>query len=101
MLRPLHFRANCEDVAHARAAVGALSPRYLAIRAPTEIVTGDADSVVYAHIHSAGCARDIPGARLTTLEGVGHSPHHVAPERIVEIILEAERRAQAREAETA
>ena len=101
VLRPLHFRANCEDVAHAEAAVGALSPRYPAIRAPTEIVTGDSDSVVYAHIHSAGCARDIPGARLTTLAGVGHSPHHVMPERIVEIVLEAERRARARETETA
>jgi pimeloyl-ACP methyl ester carboxylesterase len=100
VLRPLHFRANCEDVAHAEAAVGALSPRYGAIRVPTEIVTGDSDSVVYAHIHSAGCARDIPGAQLTTLAGVGHSPHHVAPERIVAIILEAERRAQARETET-
>jgi pimeloyl-ACP methyl ester carboxylesterase len=100
-LRPLHFRANCEDVAHAEAAVAALWPRYAAIRAPTEIVTGDSDSVVYAHIHSAGCARDIPGARLTTLAGVGHSPHHVMPERIVEVVLEADRRAQARETETA
>jgi pimeloyl-ACP methyl ester carboxylesterase len=97
VLRPLHFRANCEDIAHAETAVAALSPRYGAIRAPTEIVTGDSDSVVYAHIHSAGCARDIPGARLTTLEAVGHSPHHVAPERMVEIILEAERRASERE----
>ena len=101
VLRPLHFRANCEDVADAEAAVAALSPRYGAIRAPTEIVTGDSDSVVYAHIHSAGCARDIPGARLTTLEGVGHSPHHVAPERMVEIILEAERRARERQTERA
>ena len=101
VLRPLHFRANCEDVADAEAAVAALSPRYGAIRAPTEIVTGDSDSVVYAHIHSAGLARDIPGARLTTLKGVGHSPHHVAPERVVEIILEAERRAHERETERA
>jgi pimeloyl-ACP methyl ester carboxylesterase len=101
VLRPLHFRANCEDVAHAEAAVDALWPRYGAIRAPTEIVTGDSDSVVYAQIHSAGCARDIPGARLTTLAGVGHSPHHVMPERIVEVVLEADRRAQARETETA
>ncbi len=101
VLRPLHFRANCEDVAHAEAAVAGLSPRYGAIRAPTEIVTGDSDSVVYAHIHSAGCAGDIPGARLTTLEGVGHSPHHVAPERMVEIILAAERRASERETERA
>jgi pimeloyl-ACP methyl ester carboxylesterase len=101
VLRPLHFRANCEDVAHAEAAVAALSLRYRAIRAPTEIVTGDSDDVVYAHIHSAGSARDIPGARLTTLKGVGHSPHHVAPERVVEIVLEAERRARERETERA
>ena len=101
VLRPLHFRANCEDVADAEAAVAALSPRYGAILAPAEIVTGDSDGVVYAHIHSIGCARDIPGARLTTLEGVGHSPHHVAPERIVAVILEAERRARQRETERA
>ena len=69
VLRPLHFRANCEDVAHAEAAVAAMSPRYGEIRAPTEVVTGDSDGVVYAHIHSAGLARDIPGARLTTLAG--------------------------------
>ena len=97
VLRPLHFRANCEDVAHAEAAVAALSPRYGAIRAPSEIVTGDSDCVVSAHIHSRGSARDIPGARLTMLEGVGHSPHHVQPQQIVEIILEAERRASERE----
>lgn len=100
-LRPLHFSANCEDVAHAEAAVAALSPRYGAIRAPTEVVTGDSDGVVSAPIHSAGLARDIPGARLTTLEGVGHSPHHVAPEPIVEIIIEAERRASERETKAA
>ena len=101
VLRPLHFRANCEDVAHAEAAVAALSPRYGAIRAPTEVVTGDSDGVVYAHIHSDGLARDIFGARLTTLNGVGHSPHHVAPERIVAIVLAAEERARETEAEGA
>jgi pimeloyl-ACP methyl ester carboxylesterase len=98
LLRPLHFRANCEDVAYAAAAVAALSPGYGTIRAPTEIVTGDSDGVVYAHIHSEGLARDIPGARLTTLAGVGHAPHHVAPDRVVGIILAAEQRAAEREA---
>ncbi len=101
VLRPLHFRAYCEDVADLQAEVTALAPRYGAIRAPTEIITGDSDSVVYALIRATGCARDILGARLTTLEGVGHSPHHVAPERIVALILEAERRASQRETECA
>jgi pimeloyl-ACP methyl ester carboxylesterase len=100
VLRPRHFLANCEDVACAEAAVAALSPRYGQIRAPTEVVTGDSDGVVYAHIHSEGLARDIPGARLTVLARVGHSPHHVARDRVVETILEAERRAVAREFES-
>ena len=101
LLRPTHFRANCEDVTTANAAVRALSPRYAEIRAPTEIVAGDGDGVVSASWHAAALARDIPGARLTILPGVGHSPHHVAPERIVFAVLEAERRALKRQTETA
>ncbi|HYA75087.1 MAG TPA: alpha/beta hydrolase, partial [Roseiarcus sp.] len=83
MLRPRHFKANAEDVVDLEAYVAALSPRYGAIRAPTAIVTGDSDGIVYARVHSAGCARDIPGATLATLAGVGHSPHHSAPESVV------------------
>ncbi len=99
VLRPCHFGANCEDVACAEAAVAVLSPRYGQIRAPTEVITGDSDGVVYAHIHSNGLARDIPGARLTTLAGVGHSPHHAAPDRVAETLQEAEGRTVARESE--
>ena len=97
VLRPLHFRANCEDVAYAEAAVAELSPQYGRISAPTEVVTGDSDGVVYAHIHAAGLARDIPGARLTTLDGVGHSPHYAAPDRILDAILRAANRARRNE----
>ena len=73
----------------------ALSARDREIRTPTGIITGDRDGVGYAHIHLAGCVRDIPRVRLTTLAGVGHSPHHVAPDRIAEVILDAERRERA------
>ena len=93
VFRPLHFRANAEDVVAAEAHVAALSPRYSTIRVPTAIVTGDRDGVVYAKIHAAGCARDIPGATLTVLPGVGHSPHHSAPDKVVAAILEVEARA--------
>ena len=92
VLRPRHFRANCEDVAYAETAVAELSQRYGQIGAPTEVVTGDRDGVVYAHIHAKGLVRDIPRARLTTLEGMGHSPHFVAPDRIAAVILEAGKR---------
>ncbi len=98
VLRPRHFKANAEDVVDAQAHVALLSPRYGAISAPTAVITGDCDKVVYAHIHSAGCARDIPGATLTTLRGVGHSPHHSAPESVLAAIVEVERRAEAQTA---
>jgi pimeloyl-ACP methyl ester carboxylesterase len=97
VFRPAHFLANAEDVADLKSFVEALAPRYGEIRAPTAVVTGDRDGVVYTHIHSAGCIRDIPGATLTTLAGVGHSPHHSAPESVVAAILEVERRALAGE----
>ena len=93
VFRPRHFCANAEDVVAAEAHVATLSPRYSTIRVPTAIVTGDHDGVVYANIHSAGCARDIPGATLTVLPGVGHSPHHSAPDSVVAAILEVEARA--------
>lgn len=93
VFRPRHFRANAEDVVAAEAHVAALSPRYPTIDVPTAVVTGDQDGVVYANIHSAGCARDIPGATLTVLPGVGHSPHHSAPDSVVAAILDVEARA--------
>ena len=101
VLRPENFRFNAEDVVDLAAAVAALAPRYGAIRAPTAIVTGDRDGVVYADIHSVGCARDIPGASLKVLEGVGHSPHHTAPHEVVAAILDVDRRAREREAQPA
>ncbi|HYA71750.1 MAG TPA: alpha/beta hydrolase, partial [Roseiarcus sp.] len=59
---------------------------------------GDSDGIVYARVHSAGCARDIPGATLATLAGVGHSPHHSAPESVVAAIVEVDARARRGEA---
>jgi pimeloyl-ACP methyl ester carboxylesterase len=98
VLRPLHFRANCEDVAIAKATTIALSPHYGEIHAPVEIVAGEADTVVANYLHADGLVRDVAGARLIVLPGVGHAPHHVAPERVVGAILEAERRAREVEA---
>jgi pimeloyl-ACP methyl ester carboxylesterase len=98
MLRPRHFQANAEDVIDLKPFVIEQSRRYATIAAPTEIVTGDTDGVVSRELHSAGCARDIPGAVLTVLPGVGHSPHHAATESVIAAILRAEARAIAAEA---
>jgi pimeloyl-ACP methyl ester carboxylesterase len=93
LLRPRHFRANAEDVVDIEAHVNRLHARYNEIRVPTAVVTGDHDAVVYTHIHSVSCARDISGATLVTLEGVGHSPHYADPDAVVAAILDVDARA--------
>lgn len=87
LFRPGSFRANGLDVANLKTHVTALSPRYRDITAPTTIVTGDQDPVVYPWIHAYGLARDIAGSQLVELPGVGHMPHHVATARCIDALL--------------
>jgi len=95
MLRPAHFKANAEDVIDVQRRVATLSPRYREIRVPVAIVAGERDGVVSTELHAKACAREIPAARLTLLSGVGHSPHHSAPDSVVDAILDVEVRAEA------
>ena len=83
VLRPRAFRANAEDVTGMYAFVTAQSRRYGEIRVPTTIVSGDADTIVWTNLHSRSLGREIPGARLVILPGVGHMPHHAAPDVVV------------------
>lgn len=87
VLRPATFAANAADVAAIYDAVVAQAPRLGGIDVPTAIVTGDHDGVVLTDIHSYGSARDIPGATLTVLPGVGHSPHWADPQAVVAQIV--------------
>lgn len=93
VLRPREFIANAQDVSGLAAFIDVQSKRMGEIAAPTTIVTGDKDAIVYAHIHSAGSARDIPGARLVTLPGVGHAVHNVSPDTVVSAVADVASRA--------
>jgi pimeloyl-ACP methyl ester carboxylesterase len=93
-LRPQTFRANAQDVDALYDFVTAQSTRMGRITAPVAIVAGDRDSVVLTNIHSRGSALAIPGAVLTILAGVGHSPHWSAPQASVDAILEVAQRAR-------
>jgi pimeloyl-ACP methyl ester carboxylesterase len=95
VLRPAAFRANAQDVAGLYAAVSAQSPRYRDIRVPAAVVAGDADTIVSTSIHAIAFAREVPGAGLTILPGVGHMPHHVATDTVVAEIDRLVRRLQA------
>jgi pimeloyl-ACP methyl ester carboxylesterase len=86
VLRPAAFRRNAVDVANLKAYVTRVAPRYPEIKAPTVIITGDSDSVVLAHIHSEGLARDIEGSKLIWIRNLGHKPDHVTTELAVRAI---------------
>jgi pimeloyl-ACP methyl ester carboxylesterase len=88
VLRPASFHANSQDVDVIKEFVTREARRYGNIKVPTAIVTGDQDTIVFTHIHSYGSARDIPGATLRVLPGVGHSPHWAQPQAVIETIVE-------------
>lgn len=94
VLRPATFAANARDVAGAFDFVTAQAPRLKDIEPPTAIVTGDVDDIVLTKIHSYGSQRDIPGATLKVLPGVGHSPHWVAPDAVVDAVIGVAERAR-------
>ncbi len=61
-------------------------PDYAAITAPVEILHGSADTTVWPQIHAQPLARQIDGANLVILEGIGHSPHHADPQTVIAAI---------------
>jgi pimeloyl-ACP methyl ester carboxylesterase len=95
VLRPASFLANCQDIADLYRNVMAMQLRYPEITAPVEIVTGDSDNIVAPAIHSYGLVRDIAGAKLTVLPGVGHMPHWSEPENVLKAIARAVERSRA------
>lgn len=83
VLRPKNFLQNARDVARVHEHVEAFHHRYAEITAPTVIYHGDKDDIVSLEIHSInGLSKDIAGAKLVVLEGVGHKPDYVAADQI-------------------
>lgn len=87
------FRANARQVNSLRPHVVAMAARYPGLTLPVEIVHGERDDTVPLAIHSQPLSRLIPGANLTVLPGIGHMPHHAAPEAVAAAIDRAAERA--------
>ena len=86
VLRPSAFRANSIDVEGLYRHALNTAPRYREISAPTVVISGDRDTVVYEEIHSVGLGRDIPGAELVWVKNLGHKPDWIAPDLAVAAI---------------
>lgn len=83
VLRPAAFRANAIDVEGLFRFVNKNAAKYATIAAPTIIITGNRDTVVFEEIHSRGLAEDIPGAQLLSIDNLGHKPDFIATELVV------------------
>ena len=104
VLRPKAFRANAADVESLYPFAMANAGRYKDITAPTVVISGDHDTVVYEEIHSLGLARDIADSELVWIHNLGHKPDWIAPDLIVAAIeklsgLDRDLQAQARTTE--
>lgn len=78
VLAPTALRANALQLAALKDQIRVMVPRYPALAMPMELVHGTADTTVPLDIHSEPLSRQVPGARLTRLDGIGHMPHHAA-----------------------
>jgi len=76
--------------------VSEMARAYPGLTMPVEIIHGTADTVVPLTVHAEPLSRQIPGAVLTRLEGIGHMPHHAAPDAIEAAIQRAAARAAER-----
>ena len=88
VLRPKTFFANARDLALLTDFITAQVPSYVKLRSPTIIITGDCDPLVSPKINACALAATLPRAKLVILKGIGHMPHHAAPETVVAAIDE-------------
>lgn len=93
VLRRESMRANAQQVNGLYPHILKMSKHYGDLTMPFEIVHGDADTIVPLSVHSIPLSQQVPDATLTVLEGVGHMPHHAAPQAVEDAIDRAAARA--------
>ncbi|HLQ92949.1 MAG TPA: alpha/beta hydrolase [Xanthobacteraceae bacterium] len=88
VLRPIAFHSNARDLVLLERFIAAQVPRYVDLCVPTVIIAGDQDTLVSPEINARALAATLPGAKLVLLKGIGHMPHHAAPEAVTAAIDE-------------
>lgn len=86
LFRPDNFRFNSIDSSKLRSYLACQSRQYAAIKVPTIIITGNRDQTVWAKLHSYALHDQVAGSELIKLVGVGHMPHHVRPDIVVDAL---------------
>lgn len=86
VLAPATLRANALQLAVLKEQIRAMVPRYSGLPMPVELIHGTADTIVPLPVHSEPLRRQVPHARLTRLDGIGHMPHHAAPDALLDAL---------------
>jgi pimeloyl-ACP methyl ester carboxylesterase len=87
-LRPAAFRHNAQEVAGLSKWAEIASRHYGRIRAPTVIITGDADRIVSPQLHARQLAHAIRGSQLLVVHNLGHKSDYVAADLAIAAIEE-------------
>lgn len=82
-LRDANFKAAAEDVDRLHEALEEQVPLYPSLTVPTRILHGAQDRIALPAIHAVGLDAALPDASCTLMDGIGHMPHHAAPETVV------------------
>lgn len=82
VLDPRNLRRNARQLKALKREIRAMVPLYPGLQVPVEILHGTADRTVPIHIHSEPLTRQLPKARLTRLEGIGHMPQHAVLDEV-------------------
>ncbi len=83
VLSPAVLRANALQLRALKGGLRGMVGQYGEIAVPVEILHGTADAIVPFDVHALPLARQIPGAVLTRLDGVGHMPQHAEAAAVV------------------
>ncbi|MER9581382.1 alpha/beta fold hydrolase [Mesorhizobium sp. M0276] len=85
-LRPAHFYATSSDVVAVEQDLGRIERRYGEIVMPTGILFGTADRVIDIRTHGEPLRSTIERLDFESIDGVGHMPQFVEPDRVIAFI---------------
>jgi len=85
-LRPSHYFATSTDVVAVEQDLGRIERRYREIAMPAGILFGTDDRVIGEAVHGEPMLDKINGLDFERVEGMGHMPQFVEPERVVAFI---------------
>ena len=85
-LRPSHIYATSADLVAVERDLGGVEARYEEIAVPVGVLVGTADRVIDYRLNGQSLAGRVGNLELDLVEGLGHMPQFIEPERVAALI---------------